>query len=179
MNEQPAHDPNDPSLPPDPDATQVLKTGEPRLQDTQPMRIMPSVPAPEAATTRSQRIADPLPEARRSPARASRPLLWVFGLLAVAILGGSVAYYFLSAGGEAMAPARARGEVPAVLLPYLEKASQGDAGAMRMLGTMYYNGLNVPMDRKEGVKWYRKAAAAGNVAARKDLEQLGLAADEK
>jgi len=45
---------------------------------------------------------------------------------------------------------------------------------MRMLGTLYYNGLNVPQDRDEGIRWYRKAAAAGSVAARKDLEQLGL-----
>jgi TPR repeat protein len=42
---------------------------------------------------------------------------------------------------------------------------------------MYYNGLNVPQDSKEGILWYRKAAAAGSVAAKKDLEQLGLSPD--
>jgi TPR repeat protein len=50
---------------------------------------------------------------------------------------------------------------------------------MRMLGTMYYNGLNVPQDTKEGIRWYRKAAAAGSVAAAKDLEQLGLPVTDK
>jgi len=179
MSENSAHDKTDPGIPMDPDATQVLKTGEPKLQDTQPMRIIPPPPRQETVTTQSLHVVAPLPEARQAPARASRPLLWVFGILAVAILGGSVAYYFLYPGGEAPAPAQAREEIPAALIPYLDKAAQGDSGAMRMLGTMYYNGLNVPMDRKEGVKWYRKAAAAGNVAARKDLEQLGLAVDEK
>jgi TPR repeat protein len=48
---------------------------------------------------------------------------------------------------------------------------------MRMLGTMYYNGLNVQQDTREGIRWYRKAAAAGSVAARKDLEQLGIGQD--
>ncbi|BDU73792.1 SEL1-like repeat protein [Mesoterricola silvestris] len=161
MNENSPHDKTDPGI-------------VPGLKDTQPLRIMP-----DAGTTQSQPIVAPLPEARTAQTRASRPLLWVFGLLAVAILGGSVAYYFLYPSGEAPSPLHAKAEVPAVLLPYLDKAAQGDSGAMRMLGTMYYNGLNVPADRKEGVKWYRKAAAAGSVAARKDLEQLGLAVDEK
>jgi TPR repeat protein len=44
---------------------------------------------------------------------------------------------------------------------------------------MYYNGLNVKRDTSEGIRWYRKAATAGSVAARKDLEQLGLSATGK
>ena len=41
------------------------------------------------------------------------------------------------------------------------------------------NGLNVPQDTREGIRWYRKAAAAGSVAAAKDLEQLGLPVTDK
>ena len=66
------------------------------------------------------------------------------------------------------------GDVPQALKPYLDRAEQGDASAMRMLGTMYYNGLNVRKNKPEGVRWFRKAAEGGSVAARKDLEQLGL-----
>jgi len=90
----------------------------------------------------------------------------------VLILGGSLGYYLLYPSGESPL---AQEEIPPVLRPYLDRAGQGDPSAMRMLGTMYYNGLNVRKDRKEGIKWYRKAAAAGSVAAKKDLEQLGLA----
>ena len=45
-------------------------------------------------------------------------------------------------------------------------------------GPCTYNGLNVPQNTKEGIRWYRKAAAAGSVAAKKDLEQLGLTPEE-
>ena len=65
--------------------------------------------------------------------------------------------------------------MPPALRPYLDRAEEGDATAMRMLGTMYYNGLNVRKNKQEGIRWFRKAAASGSVAARKDLEQLGLA----
>jgi len=43
---------------------------------------------------------------------------------------------------------------------------------MAILGTMYYNGLNVPADRAEGLKWLRRAADLGNAAAQKQLQQL-------
>jgi hypothetical protein len=65
-------------------------------------------------------------------------------------------------------------DIPPSLRPYYDRAMAGDASAMRMLGTMYYNGLNVPPDTREGIRWYRRAAAAGSVAAGRDLEQLGL-----
>lgn len=198
MNEPSAHDKTDPGIVPDPRATQVLRIVpppesraaqaprvEPGLRDTQPLTIFPESREPRiqldktTTTTQSLKVVAPLPEARQTPPRPSRVLLWTFGILAVAILGLSLAYYFLYPSGEAPAVMRGKAEVPAVLLPYMEKAGQGDPGAMRMLGTMYYNGLNVPRDRKEGIRWYRKAAAAGSVAARKDLDQLGLAVDEK
>lgn len=63
-------------------------------------------------------------------------------------------------------------EVPPALRSYHEKALKGDANAMAVLGTMYYNGLNVPVDRAEGLKWLRRAADGGNAAAKKQLAQL-------
>lgn len=66
-----------------------------------------------------------------------------------------------------------RHPVPAVLRPYYDRAAAGDAGAMRVLGDMYYQGLNVPRDPEEGLYWLRKAAAAGNADATLELERLG------
>ncbi len=63
-------------------------------------------------------------------------------------------------------------EVPPALRSYHEKALRGDANAMAVLGTMYYNGLNVPANRAEGLKWLRRAAEKGNTAARKQLSQM-------
>jgi TPR repeat protein len=48
----------------------------------------------------------------------------------------------------------------------------GDPNAMRYLGVCYVNGLGVPVDRSEGLKWYRRAAAAGSSAAQQDLLAL-------
>jgi TPR repeat protein len=103
------------------------------------------------------------------------------GVIAVALIAAGA--LFLYRGPRAPEPALASGnpsdrEIPPALRQYYEQAHTGDARAMRMLGTLYYNGLNVPQDRDEGIRWYRKAAAAGSVAARKDLEQLGLAPEQ-
>jgi TPR repeat protein len=104
---------------------------------------------------------------------------WLFGILALGLLGGSLGYYLLYPSGESPSAFQSKVDVPPVLRPYLERANQGDPTAMYMLGTMYYNGLNVPQNHKEGIRWYRKAAAAGNVAARMDLTQIGLNPDGK
>jgi hypothetical protein len=132
-----------------------------------------------SATTRSMKITGGFPEAREEDEanRPSRAKYWIIGTLALLLLGGTFAYYFLYPMGEG--GLRSTADAPPVVRPYLDRAAQGDPNAMRMLGTMYYNGLNIRQDRKEGVRWFRKAAAAGSVAARRDLEQLGLAVDEK
>ena len=44
-------------------------------------------------------------------------------------------------------------------------AEQGDAEAQTSLGLMYDNGKGVPQDYAEAVKWYRKAAEQGHLAA--------------
>ena len=47
--------------------------------------------------------------------------------------------------------------------------------AMRTLGVMYYNGLNVPQDREKGLYWYRRAAEKGSATAKAELAQLEAA----
>lgn len=143
------------------------------------MSAPPRDPANPGATTRSMKIVGAFPEERSGGTpRPSRARYWIGGILALALLGGTVAFYFLPPLGEG-GPFRRAVDASPVVRPYLDRAAQGDPNAMRMLGTMYYNGLNVRQDRKEGIRWFRKAAAAGSVAARRDLEQLGLAAEDR
>ena len=128
--------------------------------------------APDSALKRN---ADTQPMRLDPPPAPGRRRAWIGGAVAVLILGGTALSY-LRERPSAGTPGGVYGakDIPPALRPYYDRASAGDASAMRMLGTMYYNGLNVPQDTKEGVRWYRKAAAAGSVAATKDLEQLGL-----
>jgi hypothetical protein len=78
-----------------------------------------------------------------------------------------------AAGGPVpVAPVIAAGSLPAGAQAYLEQARKGDANAMRMLGVMYYHGLNVPQDREKGLYWYRQAAAKGSEAARSELNKI-------
>lgn len=72
---------------------------------------------------------------------------------------------------------KAAGELPKPVVnpaiqPYLQRAEAGDATAMQMLGHFYYYGMLVPQNREEGLRWYRKAAAAGSVSAQKELANL-------
>jgi len=60
----------------------------------------------------------------------------------------------------------------AALKPYLDAAQAGDVHAMRMLGAMYYHGLDLPRNRTEGLKWYRQAAESGSKIAQEELRQL-------
>lgn len=75
----------------------------------------------------------------------------------------------------ALAPAPPAGSpeaFQAALKPYLDAAQAGDTNAMRMLGAMYYHGLDLPRNRAEGLKWYRKAAESGSNIAKDELRQL-------
>ena len=133
---------------------------------------------PEPSATGQSADTQPIPLGP-PPARPRRLRNWIGGIIAVAILAGAALSYLRERpsalpGTEPMGAFRSQKSIPPTLRPYYDKAVTGDASAMRMLGTMYYNGLNVPQDTREGIRWYRKAAAAGSVAAAKDLEQLGL-----
>src|SRR5262249_51160851 len=55
-------------------------------------------------------------------------------------------------------------------LPLLrEAARKGSAEAMWHLGNFYANGLGVPRDQAEAVRWYIKGAEAGNLSAMRSL----------
>ena len=50
-----------------------------------------------------------------------------------------------------------------------QKAEQGDAEAQAKLGAMYDDGLGVPADDEEAVRWYRAAADQGNADGQKHV----------
>ena len=182
------------SNPTDPEPGALPAPRSPR--DTQPIPLLahpgqPGAADPQATVARPVRGAEaqvPAPPEPAAPAEASGPGLFrsmpgpwlVLGSVALAIViwAGATILRKHPAAGPGAAPAAAADQPPPPLRAYYDRASNGDVSAMRMLGTMYYNGLNVPQDMKEGVRWYRKAAAAGSVAAAKDLEQLGLTVKE-
>jgi hypothetical protein len=56
-----------------------------------------------------------------------------------------------------------------------ERAAQGSAIAMRSLAFRYLNGDGVEKDEAKGNEWMRKAAEAGDSAAKKQIEKLKAA----
>ena len=56
-----------------------------------------------------------------------------------------------------------------VRLQLLERATQGDANSQYNLGVIYTNGIGVPQDDKEAVKWYLLAAEQGYASAQYNL----------
>ncbi len=76
------------------------------------------------------------------------------------------------------------GDYVTALQEWRPLAEQGYADAQYNLGLMYDNGLGVPQDDKEAVKWYRKAADQGDSDAQTNLGQmyrqgLGVPRDDK
>lgn len=137
------------------------------------------MPVPDPAAARRNADTQPIPIGPPAPPSRGRPRrrYWIGGSIAVLILAGAALSVFRvrpsGSGIGLLDGPRSEKSIPPALRPYYDRAVTGDPSAMRMLGTMYYNGLNVAQDTKEGLRWYRKAAAAGSVAAQKDLEQLG------
>jgi hypothetical protein len=156
-----------------PGSDQTQKLALPRLD---PPPLAPRIePIPESAG-QTQKLA-----LRPGPSKAfgwKLPL----ALGALAVLGGAAYLWFGRARAplpppflvEATAPESVPKpeSVPREVQVYLDQAKAGDARAMRMLGAMYYNGLNVPRDREKGLSWYRMAAEKGSDAARKELGNL-------
>jgi len=109
------------------------------------------------------------------------PKIWIFlsgALLGAGILGTVYALWPEVYETEPKAPKPIRSvaktfEVPASLKKYYNNALQGDAASMRILGVMYYQGLNVPKNREEGLRWYRMAAKSGSAIAGKELKEMG------
>jgi TPR repeat protein len=55
---------------------------------------------------------------------------------------------------------------------YQQAANAGHNTAMYNIGVLWEGGLGVTQDRDQAIAWYRKAAAAGNEAARAALKSL-------
>jgi TPR repeat protein len=112
------------------------------------------------------------------PARTVSLKGWLGLTIGVIAAAGGIAYWLMhSRAVEAPAthvalpsPAQTTPEaVPPEVRSYLDQAKAGDGKAMHMIALMYWNGLNVRQDRVKGLEWYRKAAAAGDKAAQKEL----------
>jgi hypothetical protein len=127
-----------------------------------------------------QTWTQPLP-----PLPKPRPIPWKLpAALAGLIALGAVVYLVLSRLPVPPPSASLPSPRPAVVVPhagevvsasvqaYIDRAAVGDVNAMRMLGAMYYNGLDVPRDPVKGLAWYRKAAEQGSMAARAELDKL-------
>lgn len=90
------------------------------------------------------------------------------------IIAGVVLTLMLT-GGAAAGPveegvaAYKRGDYATALRLWRPLAEQGDAGARRHLGTMYFKGQGVPQDDVEAVKWWRLAAEQGHADAQYNL----------
>lgn len=146
------------------DRTQKLILSDPGEPPIRTLKI--SQPAEAAGQTHPPRAQ------RRPPQGGGWKLPLVLGVL-VAL--GALGYFLLARGPSApapVAPAAAQDPVPPGAVAYLDQARSGDAHAMRMLGVMYYYGLNVPQDREKGLYWYRRAAEQGSDAARAELAKI-------
>lgn len=161
MTEPKPPQPNEGPAAAPPDATLQMSAGAP----TDPGRTVRMEAPP---------VLEP-PVAASARAGSGSRRLWLIGGAVVLAGLGLAAYLFLP--GEAPArtaavPAPASESVPPGVQVYLDQARAGDAHAMRMLGVMYYYGLNVPQNREKGIEWYRRAAEKGSDAAREDLAKL-------
>jgi TPR repeat protein len=63
---------------------------------------------------------------------------------------------------------------------WFEKAAnRGDRDAQFILGELYWEGKGVPRDHDQAVKWFRLAAAQGDLQAHRVLAILGAASDDE
>ncbi len=147
------------------DRTQKLP--RPKL-DESPIRLQKvDQPTAAAGQTQNRSLGPAIP----------RPIPWKLPVgLSTLMVIGAAAYLVFSRGPAAQSlppPSAASAQAPASGAQiYLEQAKAGDAHAMRMLGVMYYYGLDIPQDREKGLYWYRKAAEKGSDAARSELSKI-------
>ncbi|MFN8010291.1 MAG: SEL1-like repeat protein [Holophagaceae bacterium] len=129
------------------------------------------------------------PEAE--PPRGASGLLWFGIVLAILVVGGGLFVWKAGllegrakaggtpAPGPGKAPTPPAGtevddaaSVPEPMRPAYTKALAGDPNAMQFIATCYMQGLYVNRDPQKGLRWYRRAAAAGSAAAQRDLQAL-------
>jgi hypothetical protein len=147
------------------------KMPRPKLDDP-PIRVQ-KVDQPAKAAGQTQRLQLRAEALRRFGWKLPAALGAGVVLVVAAILVFSRGPVPPSAAAPAsVAPPPAGEVVPPGAQAYYDKAKTGDVHAMRMLGVMYLNGLNVPQDREKGLYWYRKAAENGSEAARAELNKI-------
>jgi hypothetical protein len=160
--------------------TVVLDSEQPEPETSTVSMPIRDLPQGKTADIAPALLPDAKPELPKpSPARpASRRALWAGVVLCLLAAGGGAAYWFLRPEPEdgvvndvllQPAPEPVAETVPPEIRPYMDQARGGDARAMHMIALMYWNGLNVRQDRAKGLEWYKKAAAAGDAAAQKEL----------
>jgi len=171
------------------DATHKLPVGNPVAASDQTLKL--TRPRMDEPPLRLQRVDQPAGaegQTQNLPLHPTAPKpfdwRWPPGPGAVVGVGGGAFLVFskgpvppstrLSAGPGVgnPEPIGASGSLPPDVQAYLEQAKAGDTHAMRMLGAMHLQGLNVPKDREKGLYWYRKAAEMGSDAARSELNQI-------
>ncbi len=170
---QPPQPEGEAPLPVASDATQQLPIGDfAAAEATTRIPVQPPVVVPP-----SLQLVPPRSQgAQRPRARMG----WALGA-AVLLLGAAAVFFYLRSqpAPAGSAPAAAQEPVPPGVQVYVDRANAGDPRAMRMLGVMYYYGLNVRQDRDKGLAWYRRAAEQGDPAAREDLAKLQPAGNAK
>jgi hypothetical protein len=87
----------------------------------------------------------------------------------VLVLALALSAHVLAADYQAGVDAAGRGDYVTALKEWRPLAEQGHAGAQFNLGTMYTNGLGVPLDYTEAAKWVRLAAEQGHAGAQNNL----------
>ena len=65
-----------------------------------------------------------------------------------------------------------RGDFATALQEFRPLAEQGDADAQTLIGMMYNEGLGVPKNDAEAVKWFHKAAEQGIAQAQFNLGSM-------
>jgi hypothetical protein len=162
-----------PAPQPEPDSSSenTQKMPRPKLDDP-PIRLQ-KVDQPAEAAGQTLR----LPASGEAPRKFGWKLPLALGVGVVLVAAAILAFSRSRAPQSAVAPAPLASPIAGETVPpgaqaYFEKAKAGDVYAMRMLGVMYLNGLNVPQDREKGLYWYRKAAENGSEAARAELSKI-------
>ncbi len=152
-------------------------------------RVPTSVPEPKFQTKPMDRPASPVrlaspayvPIASQDLPAGSLSKIWISGAIgALLLVIGGVYFTFFRPPLNTKSPlitlpnqtAEPILPVPTDMQGTLAQAKAGDSKAMHMLGVSFYYGLNVPQNRAEGLRWMRKAAAAGNEKAKSDLRQM-------
>ena len=170
------------------DSTQKLPLGVPAAATDQTQKM--ALPRMDEPPIRVQRVDQPVEtegQTQDLPLRPEPPgpFGWKLPMILGSLLAlGAVTFLFLPRQHVqeplSLPPMTASNQgsldrnesLPPDVQVYMERAKAGDTHAMRMLGAMYLQGLNVPKDREKGLYWYRLAADKGSDAARSELSQI-------